>query len=319
VDAPLKLLVVILNYRTPALTVDCLASLAPEIAPDRAVVVVDNASGDGSVEQIEAAIAENRWQDWACVVASPVNGGFSAGNNVGIQSAEAEFYLLLNSDTLVRPGALSTLLAAAEAQPEAGIVSPRLEWPDGEPQISCFRDRSPLTELIEAAATGPITKALGRFDVPIPVADEPFAPQWTSFACVLVRRAVVEQVGLMDEGYFMYFDDIDYCRRTRAAGWTIWHCPQARVVHLRGGSGTVKQELKTRKRPRPYLYASRSRYFAKFYGGRAGLVLANLAWLGGRAVSRTREVFGRKTHISEGAMRDIWSFWRDPMVPYRLK
>lgn len=143
-----QLAVVILNYRTPQLVVDCLASLVSQIDPQtQQVIVVDNASGDDSVEEIEKAIANNNWQDWVRLLPSDVNGGFSAGNNLGIQAIRAENYLLLNSDTIVRPGAIQTLLVALEQYPEAGLFSPRLEWPDGTPQISCFRDHSPLSEI----------------------------------------------------------------------------------------------------------------------------------------------------------------------------
>jgi hypothetical protein len=311
----IPLLVVIINYRTPSLTIDCLRSLADEVRslPGTQVVVVDNASGDGSVERLERAIGENNWGSWVRVLPSPVNGGFSAGNNIGIKAVAADAYLLINSDTIVRPGAVRSLLEAMQAHPDAGLISPRLEWPDGTPQISCFRYRSPVSELIAAAATGPLTQLLSGYDVPLPVSDAPINPEWTSFACVMVRREVVEQIGLMDEGYFMYFDDIDYCRRAKEAGWQILYWPFARVVHLRGGSGSVKTEIATRKRPQAYLYASRTRYFAKFYGP-AGLWGANLLWLAGRSVSLARELAGNKQpHTCESEARDIWMNWRHPM------
>ena len=219
----MQLVVVILNYRTPNLVTDCLKSLQNQIDPvDHAVVVVDNASGDDSVEQIQQAITENKWEQWVKLIASPANGGFSFGNNLGIKAVEADAYLLLNSDTIVRPGAIAILLEAMPNNSHAGIISPRLEWPDGEPQISCFRNHSLVSELIHAA-TGPVTKLLQAYDVPIPVSDHPIQPDWTSFACVLIRHEVIEQIGLMDEDYFMYFDDIDYCRRARNAGWQILH------------------------------------------------------------------------------------------------
>ncbi len=315
----MRLAIVILNYKTPHLVVDCLASLDSEMDPVQAqVVVVDNNSGDGSVATIEAAIDQNQWGSWAKVVPSPVNGGFSAGNNVGIRAIDAENYLLLNSDTIVRPGALGSLLNALEEYPDAGLISPRLEWPDETPQISCFRYRSPLGELINAAATGPVTKLLKPFDVPIPVSDKPIEPEWTSFACVLIRKAVIEEVGLMDEGYFMYFDDIDYCRQARQLGWQILHWPEARVVHLRGGSSPVKSAIQERKRPRRYLYESRSRYFAKYYGGSFGVAVANLSWYVGRSISLIRELAGRPPHTCQQEAQDIWIRWLDPMSPPQL-
>ena len=312
----MQLAIVILNYKTPDLVIDCLQSLATEVDAERhRVIVVDNHSDDGSVERMQAAIATQNWGQWAEVLPSEVNGGFSAGNNLGIQAIDAEAYLLLNSDTIVRPGAIATLLSTLESHPEAGLVSPRLEWPDATPQISCFRYHSPLSELIDSAATGPVTSLLSRCDVPIAVSDAPMEPDWTSFACVLIRKAVIEQVGLMDEGYFMYYDDVDYCRQARDAGWDILHNPAARVVHLRGGSGSVKSDLAKRKRPRSYLYASRSRYFSKFYGP-LGLLLANSMWLLGRSISLLREIVGQKQpHTCEYTAQDIWMNWLNPLKP----
>jgi len=314
----MRLAIIIINYRTPTLTIDCLNSLQYQLDRDQdRVIVVDNASGDGSVEQLDAAIRDRQWTTWVQLVASDVNGGFSAGNNLGIQAVIADAYLLLNSDTIVREGAIASLLQALEQHPQAGLISPRLEWPDGTPQISCFRYRSPVSELIQAAATGPITQLLHPYDVPIPVSDTPIYPEWTSFACVLIRRAVIEQIGLMDEGYFMYFDDIDYCRRARSRGWQVLYWPTARVVHLRGGSGSTKSDLAQRKRPKAYLYASRSRYFAKFYG-LPGLWAANLLWLLGRSISWSRERVGHKQpHTCEREAQDIWFNWRSPLSPYR--
>lgn len=315
----MELAIVILNYKTPALVIDCLHTLNNELSPEKhTVIVVDNASSDGSVVQIEAAILHHQWQSWVKVLESPINGGFSAGNNIGIQAVEADYYLLLNSDTLIRPGAISSLLKAAELYHEAGLISPCLEWPDGSPQISCFRCPTPISEFLAGASTGYLDKILHRHFIAIPVSSVPMEPEWTSFACVLIRREVIDQIGLMDESYFMYYEDIDYCWRARSAGWKIIHYPEARVVHLRGGSGSVKQALKARKRPRSYVYESRSRYYAKFhsYLGINGLWIANIMWLMGRCISALREFIGNKQpHTCEYEERDIWMNWRNPLKP----
>ena len=194
-------------------------------------------------------------------------------------------------------------------------TSPGVEWPDARPQISCFRFRSPASELIEAAGTGAVTRLLARWDVPIPVRDEPFEPDCTSFACVLLRRELIEAIGPLDEGYFMYFDDVDYCRRARAAGWRVLHWPMARVVHLRGGTSPLKQQAAARRRLPAYYYHSRARYFAKCYG-RAGLLAANLLWLAGHGLAALREALRTKhPHASEGAVRDVWRHALDPLGP----
>ncbi len=311
-----RLNVVIINYRTPELAVDALASLDGELDPARDVAtVVDNASGDGSAARIAEAIAARGFGDWATLLASDDNGGFSAGNNLGIGQVDAEYHLLLNSDAYVRPGAVAALLDAAERHPGAGILSPRLEWPDGTPQQSCFRYRSPVSELIEAAGSGPVTRLLARWDVPLPVRDEAFEPEWTSFACVLVRGALVDAIGPMDADYFMYFDDIDYCRRAWNGGWRVLHWPEARVVHLRGGTSPLKKQAAERRRLPGYYYHSRARYFATFYG-RAGLLAANLLWWTGHGIARIREVLRTKQpHASERAGLDVWRHALDPFGP----
>jgi len=309
-----RLSVVIINYCSFDLTLQCLTSLEHEIDPTKDVVVlVDNNSPDGSGKIIEEKILENQWDSWINMVHSPVNGGFSWGNNLGIQAVDAEFYLLLNSDTIVHPRALSHLLDAMDKHPEVGVVSPRLEWPDATSQISCFNNHTPLSQTIDSAGTGPVTRFLKAYDVPIEVSDTPIRPPWTSFACVLIRHQVIKEVGMMDDGYFMYFEDNDYCRRVWDNGWQILHWPRARVVHLRGGSSPVKSSLAQRRRLPHYFYASRTRYFAKFTGGK-GLLLANALWGVGWLVARLRESLGNKEpHNCKYSVRDTWIQFPDPL------
>ncbi|HEX7479655.1 MAG TPA: glycosyltransferase family 2 protein [Polyangiales bacterium] len=304
----MRLCIVIVNYKTPGLVMDALASLVGQLdATTDQVVVVDNASGDDSPERIEAGIASRGYAAWAKLIRSDRNGGFSAGNNVGIRSCQARYYLLLNSDTIVRPGAIATLLAQAEAHPEVGISGPRLEWPDGSAQISAFRDHTPVSELLAAAKTGPLSKLLRSYEVAADVTDQSVQAQWVSFACALIRREVIEAIGLLDEGYFMYFEDADYCRAARAAGFAIRYFPSAHVVHLRGGTSSVKRQVAARKRPPRYLYASRARYYRKGYGV-SGLWAANLLWHAGRTLSLGRELVGHKApHICEKEWRDNWT------------
>jgi hypothetical protein len=311
-EDPMKLAIILLNYQTPELVDSCIGSLVSELGPeDRRLVVVDNASGDESPGEIQKAIARHGLQERAELVVADHNGGFSYGHNRGIDAVEAEFYLLLNSDTLVRPDALAELIRAAEADPGAGLLAPRLEWPDGTPQESCFRYASPMSEFLAAARTGPLDSLGRRFSVALPVPQEGLADvEWVSFAAVLVRREVLDNVGPLDEGYFMYFEDMDYCRRVREAGWRVRYTPEARVAHLRGGSSSVKGQFSSRSRVPAYYWRSRNRYFARFYGGSPGTTLTNLSWLLGRGVSKLRELFGSKEpHTAAQQSRDIWLGW----------
>lgn len=301
-----RIAAVVLNYRTADLVLDCLNSLIDQLDPQQDVaVVVDNQSGDGSAEKIRLEIAARGWSH-VRLVESGSNAGFSAGLNLGVRAVQAQAYLLLNSDTVIRSGAIETLWAALASDPSIGVVGPRLEWPDGTPQISCFRDHSPWSELIAGAATGPITTLLSRWDVPLPVRNEPFSPPWLSFAAVLIRQTVFRTADLLDEGFFMYFEDAEYCHRARRKGWIVWHEPAARVVHLRGRSSPVKALTAARRRRPPYYYASRRRYFEKIHG-RGGGLAANLLWTLGFAVAWAREKLGdRPSPAVERELRDNW-------------
>ena len=315
-----NLAVVIVNYRTGGLTVEALRSLADDLAgrADRCAVVVDNASGDGSAEVIENAIAEQRWQDWVRLIRAPANDGFSSGNNIGIRAVAADFYLLLNSDARVRPGAIDRLLKAMENLPDAGLIGPRLEGEDGTPQDSSFRNLTPVTELMASAATGPIDRLLARHQISLGIQEYLLEAEWISFACVMIRHSMIEAIGPMDEDYFLYFEDIDYCRRARAAGWKVFTDPSARVVHLRGGTASLKQAMRERRRLPRYHYASRARYFAKFHGGHAGIVFANLLWMSGRAVSLIRQGIGNRTpQTADRQGLDNWMFIVHPLRRFR--
>jgi N-acetylglucosaminyl-diphospho-decaprenol L-rhamnosyltransferase len=314
-----RIAVIIVNYRTAGLVEDALASLDGQLIPgtDQAVVV-DNASGDDSVGRIRAAVAQRGWESWVRVVEVKSNAGFSAGNNTGIRAVDADYYLLLNSDTIVRPGAIASMLEGMTAHPEAGLLGPRLEWPDGEPQISGFRFPTPLSELVQMASTGPVTKLFPRHEVAISVAEVPMPVDWASFACILIRRAALDTIGPMDEGYFMYYEDIDFCRRARQSGFGTIYWPHAHVVHLRGKSSPVKSLQQERKRRPAYYYAARARYYGKFYG-RTGLWAANACWYLGHAIALVRQALQqRPARACEREYRDIWIHGLRPLRPYRM-
>ncbi|MEX5730230.1 N-acetylglucosaminyl-diphospho-decaprenol L-rhamnosyltransferase [Rhodovulum iodosum] len=313
----LDLVVSIINYRTARLTLDCVASVLADIArtPGLAahVVVVDNASGDGSDAVIADWIAGQGPDLPVTLVRSPTNSGFSGGHNQGIAARAARFYLVLNSDAVLRPGFFAAILAAADAAPAAGLFAPRLEDEDGTGQISCFRFPCPMSELIRGACTGPVTRLLARYDVPLDMPPAADRIGWASFACILLRAEMVAAIGPMDEGYFLYFEDAEYCLRARRAGWSIRYVPEARAVHFRGGSAPVKSLAKARRRLPPYFYASRSRFLRQAHGP-AGPVAANLAWHFGRALAQLRVLAGKpRPRAVEAEARDIWINVRHPL------
>jgi len=314
--APKTLCIVIVNYGTASLVIDCLRSIDTEVhkLPNLKVVVVDNASVDDSADVIAAAITDKQWGEWAELVHSSANNGFSAGNNIGIKHHQADYYLLLNSDTIVRPGALSTLLKAAGDNPDAGLFGPMLEHPDGRPQKSCFRFRTPVDEFFVSANTGALEHLFQWRPIASPVSREPVYTPWISFACVLIRNEVIQQTGLLDVGYFMYHEDTDYCRRARKQGWKILYWPNSHIVHLEGGSSRVDAKLAQQKRPPRYYYASRARYIAKNHGI-TGLWRANIYWTAGWLVSLSRAIIGKRNASS--CKLQWWDIWTNALNPLK--
>ena len=311
-----RIAISIINFRTEALTLQCVRSALDSLdGIDGQVVVVDNASEDGSAEAIAAWIDAQPTGTPVKLVSSETNSGFSGGHNQGIRACDAEFYLLLNSDALLRPGFCANILAAAEARPKDGLFAPRIEHDDGDVQTSCFRFPGPASEMVRSACTGFVTKALKRFEVALGPDPDPNQIEWASFACILLRREVVQAVGMMDEGYFLYYEDAEYCLRARRAGWAIAYVPEAVAVHFRGGSGPVKTLVKAQKRLPAYYYSSRSRFLYQAHGW-GGLMAANLAWYMGRLVAHMRRLTGRYPHpMAQNQFRDIWINATRPLGP----
>jgi GT2 family glycosyltransferase len=308
-----RVLIVIVNYRTADLVVDCLRSLEPEVTlvPGLQVVVTDNDSGDGSAPRIAAAIDSHHWSRWARCMPLPKNGGFPYGNNAAIRpdlasASPADYYLLLNPDTLVKPRAVAALVEYMEAHPEVGIAGSKLVELDGTVQCSAHRMMTPLTELLITAKLGVLTRLLRRYDVNPPVPATAAEADWVSGASFFVRRAVFEQVGLMDEGYFLYYDEVDFCQMTKRGGWKIAYVPDSCVMHLEGQATGIRAQ---RQRRGKWWYESRRRYFLKHYGV-LGLITADLLWMVGRASLVTR----RALRLGGGTNTDPTHFARDLLL-----
>jgi N-acetylglucosaminyl-diphospho-decaprenol L-rhamnosyltransferase len=318
----MRLLIVIVNYRTASLAIDCLRSIAQQAAAlrDFGVVVTDNSSGDDSIPRLVTAIEQNGWS-WAQVMPLEKNGGFAFGNNAAIKSALAggdppQYVLLLNPDTLARPNALAALLDFMDEHPQVGIAGSRLEHLDGTAQISAFRFHSVLSELESGLRVGLVSRLLARRIVAPPVPLEPCQTDWVAGAAMIIRKAVFDAIGLMDERYFMYFEDVDFCLRARRAGWPCWYVPASRVVHLVGQSSGVTDVKQAHKRRPRYWFESRRLYFTKNLG-RARAMLADMAWAGGFAVYRLRAAIMRKRDAYPPHL--LWDFVRYNFLGARNK
>ncbi|WP_022681755.1 glycosyltransferase family 2 protein [Sphingobium bisphenolivorans] len=277
-------LISIVNYRTSALVIDCLASLAGEIAayPQAHAVIVDNASGDGSAERIAAAIEENGWQKWTSLVASSSNGGFSYGNNLAVASAPAGFVpcfvWLLNPDTRVRPGALLALLDFMHAHPCAGVAGTLLEDGDGVVWPYAFRFPTVAGEVERAAKLRLVSRLLQNRAIPRKMDARPAQVDWVSGASMMIRAGIFDAIGPMDEGYFLYFEETDFCLRARRAGWQCWYVPDARVLHIAGQSTGITGKNAVVPRMPAYWFESRRRYFLKNHG-HGYAICADMAWM----------------------------------------
>lgn len=272
-SGPSRLLVSIVAWKGADLTIDCLRSIEPELAsvPGTRVIVVDNASPDGAADRVEEAIARNGWGTWATLVRAERNGGFAAGNNVALrmmlqEEHPPEFVLLLNPDTLVRPGAFRILLDFLVAHPTAGIAGGRSEDLDATPQMCCFRFPNAISEVLGYVGFGLLDRLFERHLTRLGIPESPREVDWVSGAFMLIRKSVIDEIGLMDEAYFLYFEETDFTRRARLAGWRCWHVPQSRVVHLVGQSSGVTVRDQARKRVPAYWFESRRRYYVSHHG-----------------------------------------------------
>ena len=215
--------IIIVSFNARADLDRCLESLhAAPPAVTHEILVVDNGSTDGSAD------AARRWPRVQAIEAGG-NLGFARANNIGIRASSGAAILLLNSDTIVPPGAIDRLIAELDRHPEAAVVGPRLVDGSGRAELSFGRMISPWNELRQ--------KRLGRRAAAVEaLTRHAHYPDWVSGACLLVRRAEVEAVGGLDERYFMYTEDVDFCAAIRARGRKILFVPGVEVMHLRGRS-----------------------------------------------------------------------------------
>jgi N-acetylglucosaminyl-diphospho-decaprenol L-rhamnosyltransferase len=298
----MKLLVVITNYRVTELTIDCLRSIANEIetVPDTRVAVCENGTGDDSAEAIQRAITVNGWSSWCSLTAVPTNLGFTGGNNVILRSAlqspdPPQYALLLNADTIVRPGAFKALVDFMDDHPDVGLAGSRLEDPDATPQCSAFRFPTPIGEFEGNLKLGLISRLCRRWVVAPPVAGDVCQTDWAAAASLIIRRQVFDDIGLLDEGFFTFYEDVDFCFNARRAGWSVWYVPASRVVHLVGRSTGIT--VKAPKRQPPYSFEARRRYFLKNHGP-VYAALADAGRIIGLALWRLRVLLTGKQDIT---------------------
>jgi GT2 family glycosyltransferase len=256
----------IVSYRTPRLLRDCLIALAAEHGRlDLEVSVVDNASGDGSADMVQQHFPSVR------LLRNTSNRGFGAAHNQALRQARGRYLLVLNSDAIVLPAALERMVGYLDDHGDVGVVGPRLLYPDGRPQPSMRRFPALPTLLMESTQVQrfwPANHVLRRYYAHDLSPDAEHAVDWLVGACLCVRAAAAAEVGLFDERYFMYSEELDWCRRFRASGWRVVYLPTAVVQHRE--SASASQDLAARD---ARFQLSKLAYAERWHGRRASRLL----------------------------------------------
>lgn len=282
--AAARVAVSIVNYRTAGMVIASLPALLRELEElaEAVVFVVDNDSPGDDADRLAEYIAKRGLETRVRLIRSRRNGGFAAGNNLAFAACRMlerppDAVLLLNPDAEIRPGALREMLAVMVEHPKAGVVGPRLENPDGSTWVAAFRFPSAMSEFALGTGIGALIRRWPRL---VPDSERPLPVDWVTGAAMLVRWPVVEATGGMDEGYFLYYEEIDFMRQAARAGWESWHAPGARVRHAAGGATGMLDGRPREGRMPDYWFRSWHRYFTKNHGSRYARIAAGLKLVG---------------------------------------
>ncbi|MFH1597693.1 MAG: glycosyltransferase family 2 protein [Patescibacteria group bacterium] len=263
----MDLSIVILNYKSKGLLKQCLKGIQLiGLQLNYEIIVIDNASGDGSIEMVREQFPRVR------LIASPSNCGYAAGNNLGLKKAQGKYILVLNPDITILNNAIRVMFDFMEKEKEAGIVGPKLINPDGSIQMSCRQFPTIKTIVYRRTPLGKLPgarKLLRKFlmiDWDHQVVRE---VDWMLGACYLIRKSALDQVGLFDDRFFLYFEDVDLCRRFWQARYKVYYLPQADMVHYHQRLSAINPGFKG-----VFGYATRVhiisgiKYFAKYFGAK---------------------------------------------------
>jgi GT2 family glycosyltransferase len=249
--------IIIVNWNVRELLRDCLRSIAAGrggLALE--VIVVDSASTDSSAGMVAAEFP------WVKLIARPDNVGFPRGNNIGLAEAQGRYLLLLNPDTRVIGGALPAMVEHLIAQPDIGALGPQLLNTDGSVQSSRRRFPSLATGFFEGTWLEGLAPGVLRRYYALDLPDDAETDvDWLNGACIMIPRRVYDEVGGMDEAYFMYSEELDWCRRIKEAGWRVVYYPQARILHHYGKSS--EQAVTARH---INFQRAKLRYYRKYHG-----------------------------------------------------
>jgi len=299
-------LTIILNYKTPDMTLMAAEAALREMdGIDGAVTIVDNDSQDGSFEALCEAARARGWSR-VRVLQSGRNGGFGAGNNFGIRAGlpggqVPDFLYILNPDAFPDKGALRALLDHMETHPATGFAGSYIHGPDGHAHCTAFRFPTVWSELEGAARSGPVSRLLAKHVVPLGVPDATRRVDWLAGASLIMRRTVLDQIGLFDETFFLYFEETDLCRRAARAGWPTVYVRESAVTHI----GSVSTGMKTWARMPQYWFDSRWHYFSVNHGRAYAMGATGAHLLGGLIWRARRLLQGKPAADPARFLRDL--------------
>lgn len=306
----MKVVSVTVNYKTADLTLRAVEAVLRDLDPlGGRALVVDNHSEDGSYEKLCDEVDKRGWSDRVEVFASGRNAGFGAGNNIAFRHAMSwadppEFFYLLNPDALPDPGGMKALVDFMDRTRDSGLAGSRVRHPGGELRLSAFRFPSVFSELESGLRLGLASRLLDRWRVSMPAPTQTCAVDWVSGASVMLRAAMLDEIGMFDENFFLYFEETDLSLRAARAGWKTHYVMESGAEHIGQVSTGMKDKLK--RRPK-FWFESRAYYLEKNYGG-ALRKAADVAWAGGALLPEVRKKLGRADTDPPRLYRDFLAF-----------
>lgn len=303
-------LVVIVSWKSAELAIDCLRSVERERAERHLTlgcVVVDNASGDAPA--IAAAVEANGWSGWVTVLTAERNGGFAYGNNVGMREGlgrwKPRYVHLLNPDTVLRAEAIGALTGFLDAHAEVGIAGGIFENEDASLWSIAFRFPNVVAEFAQGIELGLFERIFRKSRMAMEMGHDAAPVDWVSGASMMVRRSVINEIGGLDEGFFLYFEETEFCHRAKQAGHAVWYVPQSRVMHIAGQSTKVTERNVAPRRLPAYWFESRRRYFVLTHGTAYSIAADVLSAVGCGLGSIKRRLLGRPPTRAPHFVRDL--------------
>jgi GT2 family glycosyltransferase len=289
--------IIIVNYKTSALVQDCLRSIEKEKISkanlDVQVVVVDNDSRDNSTTALTNFCIENNRKSWISLLESKKNLGFGAGNNLGYNffknnnNVSNAYVLILNPDLRFVSANLEGLVNFINSNEKIGVLGPVLIGTDQKAQSSGFRFPSPLVEFVSNLGLGLVTKLFKNSEIALSPTEIPRKVDWISGAAMFFKPGAYEQLSGFDEGFFLYFEEVDLCYRMKSMGLEVWQYPTSIMLHHVGAStGFSTKDANTRRRPL-YWFFSRKYFYEKNFGF-AYRVLCDFSWLIGFLLNKIK-------------------------------